>query len=79
MNETEWNAIGWRCRRGMLELDLLLQPFFENSFRNLPPEEQKRFIEFLDSPDPDLYSWLLGYEQPPERYAFLVDAIRQRK
>ncbi|RUA19182.1 MAG: hypothetical protein DSY83_00810, partial [Flavobacteriia bacterium] len=30
-SELELARLTWRCRRGMLELDLLLQPFVENS------------------------------------------------
>jgi len=52
--------IRWHCRRGMLELDLLLIPFFDDCFSQLTPAQQKTFVELLDCPDPDLMAWLSG-------------------
>ncbi|MEK9871961.1 MAG: succinate dehydrogenase assembly factor 2 [Gammaproteobacteria bacterium] len=47
----------WRSRRGMLELDLLLQPFFDEMFRQLPEGEQQAFLRLLEQDDPDLLLW----------------------
>ena len=58
----EERKIKWKCRRGMLELDILLERFYKNQFLNLTTEEKKSFDRFLDEPDYLLYSWLLGHE-----------------
>lgn len=79
MNQENLNAISWRCRRGMLELDLLLQPYFEKHFQSLTPVQQATFVRFLESTDPDLYSWLLGYSEPPAEFAELVQLIRTQR
>lgn len=56
----------WACRRGMLELDSLLVPFFDNHFDELN-DEQKRVLEtLLTFQDPDLFTWFIGSESPEE-------------
>ena len=67
----------WQCRRGMLELDYLLQNFLENSFDLLEAEEKQRFVQLLSESDQDLFAWLLNPEgSVPDCYASLVEAIR---
>lgn len=61
---TEKKRIYWKCRRGLKELDLLLIPFVENAYLTLSKEEQQILSELLEAPDPQLYSWLLGYSHP---------------
>lgn len=54
--------IVWCCRRGMLELDLILTRFLETYWDRLSPEEKVVFERLLHTPDPDLYAWFMGYE-----------------
>lgn len=54
----------WRCRRGMLELDLLLGRFMQEGFDTLDDAKKAIFQKILEEPDPDLYAWLMGYEKP---------------
>lgn len=56
----------WQCRRGMLELDLLLLPFVENQYSNLTLDEQQTFEELLTYTDQELYHWLIGHEPAPD-------------
>lgn len=51
----------WCCRRGMLELDMILLPFFEAVYPTLGSEQQAQFEQLLTCEDQDLFSWLLGY------------------
>lgn len=53
--------IRWQCRRGMLELDVLLQKFFDQHYQQLSPIDQINFEKLLTSADQDLYRWLLGH------------------
>jgi len=57
----------WHCRRGMLELDLILQRFLANHVDMLSDEQIEAFEQLLTSQDPDLYAWLMGYESPVEK------------
>jgi len=50
----------WKCRRGMLELDMLLEEFCSTHLERLPEEELTTFDYLLDTPDPELYSWMIG-------------------
>ena len=54
----------WCCRRGMLELDLLLGRFMEIGFDSLDDAKKNTFKKILEESDPDLYAWLMGYERP---------------
>ena len=67
----------WACRRGMLELDLILLTFFEAEFARMTLAEQKDFELFLSEQDQDLYAWLLNFQPCPEpRYQSLLLNIR---
>lgn len=55
--EEELNRLRWRSRRGMLELDLLLLPFFDEVYRDLEPAQQLIFQRLLEQDDPDLWLW----------------------
>lgn len=73
------NRLMWRARRGMLELDLLLQGYLESQFETLTPVQIDSFIELLDTPDAVLLDFLLGRSMPIDaRLAALVHAIRER-
>ena len=50
----------WQCRRGMLELDELLQGFFAQSFDDLSAQQLKSFEALLKSPDDLLLEYLMG-------------------
>lgn len=54
----------WHCRRGMLELDLILQRFMAGDVDTLDSQDIARFERLLAAQDPDLYAWLMGYETP---------------
>lgn len=68
----------WQCRRGMLELDVLLQNYLDNYFADASKEEQQVFIDLLNSTDQELYGWFMNYEVPArEDFNNLVTKIRQ--
>ncbi|GEA11871.1 hypothetical protein KUL49_22460 [Alteromonas sp. KUL49] len=53
----------WACRRGMLELDVLLLPFVEAAFDSLTFEQQEIFERLLTCDDPDLFAWFMGHQK----------------
>jgi antitoxin CptB len=69
----------WRCRRGMRELDQLLGWYLDERYAAAPAERRSAFVELLEQPDPELWSWLIG-RQAPERgeWRTIVDEIRSR-
>jgi antitoxin CptB len=56
----ELNRLRWQCRRGMLELDLLLTEFLDTRYGSLTPAEQDSFRRLLRQPDQTLLSWFNG-------------------
>lgn len=51
----------WACRRGMLELDVLLAPFVEQGYDALTTAQQQDFERLLACDDPDLFAWFMGH------------------
>lgn len=71
--------IKWQCRRGMLELDLILNAFIDTSFDNLSEEALNAFEMVLASSDPVLYHWLMGNGDPENKELIpIVDLIRMQ-
>jgi antitoxin CptB len=67
----------WACRRGMLELDVLLRHFLEEIYPSLSDEDKKLFILLLDESDPHLFAWIMGHEEPEDpAYARMTKAIQ---
>ncbi len=69
----------WRCRRGMKELDVLLERFATPHLAAAGAGERELFARFLELPDPLLAEYLLGDAVPPEPdVARLVRSIIER-
>ncbi len=49
----------WQCRRGMLELDLILQAFLDKNYLYLSADDQALFEELLTYSDQDLYCYMI--------------------
>ncbi len=59
-NKLNRDRLLWSCRRGMLELDLLLKDFIYKGYETLEPDDQKAFSDLLDYPDAVLFDLLMG-------------------
>jgi antitoxin CptB len=62
-NQSIQSALRWQCRRGMLELDLLLNEFLDDSYPLLSDEYKNQFDVLLDYPDQTLFDLLMGKMQ----------------
>jgi len=68
----------WQCRRGMLELDSLLQDFFNADFDGLSPPELASFESLLRCSDTLLLEYFMGRTVPTDPgMANVVSKIRQ--
>jgi antitoxin CptB len=56
----------WRCRRGMKELDLLLEGYLRQHWPTASIDEKTQFEAFLELPDPTIAAYLLGHEVAPD-------------
>ncbi|ACA32049.1 FAD assembly factor SdhE [Histophilus somni] len=52
--------IEWDCRRGMLELDKVIMPFFQQYFDELPDAKKDIFLRLLACSDLQLFSWFFN-------------------
>lgn len=53
--------IYWQCRRGCLELDLLLKQYLENHYAHATPQQKKTFLQLLQLEDDVLLPALLVF------------------
>ena len=56
--------IAWRCRRGMRELDLLLERFLAQGLDALTEVELDELERLLEQPDQDILAWLTAASGP---------------
>jgi len=68
----------WACRRGMLELDVLLSKFLDQAYPKLTAAEQVLFAKLLSCQDTELFHWFLGQGAPEDPgLASMVDKVRK--
>ena len=56
----ELDKIRWHCRRGLLELDIVLERFLQHQARQLTTEDCTRLGELLETEDNDLWDVVNG-------------------
>ena len=66
--QAELNRLRWQCRRGLLELDLVLAKYLDG-------DPDPRLAELLELPDNDLLDIVMGRS---ERYASHLNEIVTR-
>ena len=74
---TELNRLRWRCRRGLLENDLVLARFLERHGSTLDRERLAALDELLALPDPELWALVSGQRECEEpRLAAMVAMLQ---
>lgn len=74
----ELNRMRWAARRGMLELDLVLEPFVVARYAQLSAADRQCFQRLMQCEDQDLYVWLMQRAEPEnEELAGIVRQIVQ--
>jgi antitoxin CptB len=74
LDESERRLL-WRCRRGMKELDLLLESYVRGQYARASAGDRQAFERLLALPDPELALCLLGPGSPRDRD--LADIVRR--
>lgn len=72
----EMRSLRWRCRRGVLELDLILLRFLNTGYQELMEDEKEVFRELLDLQDAVLLNWIQGTQNPPDTMIKLIKKIQ---
>lgn len=74
---SDLQRLRWQCRRGLRELDLLLQQFLDAQAGQLDAPTTAAVLRLLEYPDAVLLEWLLGRQIPSDtEVASLVQRIR---
>ena len=69
--------IHWRMRRGMRELDVLMQRYFQQHYQGASAADKACFVDLLAQEDPDIWRWVMGYAEPPDEFAALIATLRE--
>lgn len=71
------SRLRWRCRRGIREMDLLLQDFLSGPWAELSTDEQRSFERLLEETDLDLFEWISGRAEPHDpAFRLLIGRLR---
>ena len=72
------SRLRWRCRRGMLELDLILSGFLDKNYAHLNNDQKNLLDQILDYPDQLLFDLFLGHMHSSDKdISNLVSDIRK--
>ena len=77
MDRAGRDRLKWKCRRGLLELDLLLERFLQRHASGMSDNDLVLFGELLDYADHDLWQVVSGRSDCyPPRHGALVARLR---
>jgi antitoxin CptB len=78
ISQAEWmRRLQWRCRRGLLELDIVLGRFVVTHYAGLTAEQRVAFDALLDLPDTVLWDIVSGDKPAPkESQQFVLELIK---
>jgi antitoxin CptB len=66
----------FRSRRGLLELELLLQAFVAARLDDLPAAQLAELEALFEEDDADVHDWLLARSAPPPALRAIVELMR---
>ncbi|MCZ6802767.1 MAG: succinate dehydrogenase assembly factor 2 [Proteobacteria bacterium] len=70
----------WRCRRGIREMDIVLQEFINQSCDTLSDTNKKAFSQLLDKNDLDILNWIMGKDEPEnDETRHIIKLIRESR
>ncbi len=73
--QEEINRMRWAARRGMLELDLVLEPYVTARYAQLNESDRRCFQRLMLCEDQDLFAWFMQRGQPDDEE--LAAIVRQ--
>ncbi|MEH6586464.1 MAG: succinate dehydrogenase assembly factor 2 [Halioglobus sp.] len=72
VSDVEINRMRWAARRGMLELDLVLEPFVQTRYATLDDIDRARFQNLMLCEDQDLFTWFMRRGQPQDKELIII-------
>ena len=67
----------WRQRRGMKELDVLLERYYTRHYDTAGDAERAAFARLLEREDPEIWLWVVGQAEPPAELADVIARLRR--
>jgi antitoxin CptB len=74
---TPISRLRWRQRRGMKELDVLLERWFSRHYETAAPALRDAFARLLDHEDPEIWLWVVEQAPVPAEFADVIAALRR--
>ena len=75
---SDMDRLRWSCRRGLLELDLVLQRFLNEEYSSLGAEQRETFKRLLGLQDNELLDLAMGRtDTSDEKFGELVNLMRK--
>ena len=62
-------------RRGIKEIDLILSAFADAELASMDSSTLEHYDALLDENDQDLYRWVTGQDNAPEKFSGLISVI----
>jgi antitoxin CptB len=75
MGDADLRRLRWRCRRGLLENDLVLERFLDRHAATLDEGELAALNELLELPDPELWDLVSGQRECDDQHLAAVLAL----
>jgi antitoxin CptB len=67
----------WRCRRGVRELDVLLDRYLKAQYLQLNTVQKEAFERLLEEQDPLIMDWLFMKSHPKDKgILFIINQLR---
>ena len=70
-------ALRWRQRRGMKELDVLLERYYNRHYESASAADKAAFDRLLDREDPEIWLWVVSQEAPPAEFVNVIAALQR--
>ncbi len=70
-------GLRWRLRRGLKELDVLLERYYQRRYAGAQPAAQQAFARLLEREDPEIQQWLLQQAPVPAEFEDVVKQLRR--
>lgn len=75
--ETRLKRLRIRCwRRGTKEMDLIFGRFADSGMSELTDAELDAFEALMEEADDELYLWISGAEELPQRHSAAIECVR---
>ena len=69
----------WRARRGILELDIVLNRFIHQCYSQLNSDDKQHLVQLLECTDSELYGWIINHNsKQPSCFNHLIYLIHNR-